>query len=88
MPLIVIKPQCWKILPDRAAGYPKTPINQIKLKGKEMETYTIEEVREMLLRAFDRGEAWGVTYGGWFSPSKEDREERRKNEIDKVLGQE
>ena len=53
-----------------------------------METYTIEEVREMLLRAFDRGEAWGVTYGGWFSPSKEDREERRKNEIDKVLGQE
>ena len=40
--------------------------------------YTIEEVREMLLQAFDRGENWGVTYSGWSLPSKEDRISTRK----------
>lgn len=48
-------------------------------------TYTVKEVKEMLIQAFDRGENWGVTYSGWFSPTKEDREQKRKNEINKII---
>jgi len=51
----------------------------------EPRTYTVEEVREMLGQAFDRGEQWGVTYGGWFTPSEADTEKNRTEAIDKVL---
>ena len=51
----------------------------------EPRTYTVEEVREMLGQAFDRGEQWGVTYGGWFTPSEADTEKKRTEAIDKVL---
>ena len=53
----------------------------------EPRSYTVEEVREMLGQAFDRGEQWGVTYGGWFNPSESDTDKKRAEAIDKVLAQ-
>ena len=51
----------------------------------EPKTYTVEEVREMLGQSFDRGEQWGVTYSGWFTPSEADTEKKRDEAIDKAL---
>jgi len=34
-------------------------------------TFTKEEVQEMMMKAFIKGENWGVAYGGWFSPTEE-----------------
>jgi hypothetical protein len=35
-------------------------------------TLTKEELNAMLLKAFSKGEAWGVTYSTWFSPTEEE----------------
>jgi len=51
----------------------------------EPRSYTVEELREMLVQAFDRGEQWGVTYSTWFTPSDADVEKKRTEAIDKVL---
>ena len=51
----------------------------------EPRSYTVEELREMLGQAFDKGERWGVTYGGWFTPSEADTDKKRAEAIDKVL---
>ena len=44
------------------------------MEGKEK--FTGEEVKEMLMKAFIKGEDWGVTYGSWYISSEEDKSKR------------
>lgn len=53
------------------------------MKNKK-ETFTKEEVQEMILEAFKKGENWGVTYGGWFLPTVEEKEKRAKKDCKDV----
>ena len=36
---------------------------------------------EIIRKAFLDGEQWGVTYSGWFAPSKEDTEKKVQETI-------
>ena len=38
--------------------------------------FTEDEVRAMMMKAFIKGENWGVAYSGWFVPSQEEKAER------------
>lgn len=48
-------------------------------------SFTEEEVSEMLLKAFKAGETWGVTYGGWFTPSEEEKETKASESCNEIL---
>lgn len=43
-----------------------------------------EQVQEMLMQAFVKGEDWGSTYGGWFIPSKKEKAERAAKDCSEV----
>jgi hypothetical protein len=47
-------------------------------------TFTKEEVQEMLMKAFVKGEAWGVTYQGWFYPSEEEKADRAAKDCEQL----
>ena len=47
-------------------------------------TFTREEVQKMMMESFIKGESWGVTYGGWFSPTVEEKAERASKDCEKV----
>jgi len=34
--------------------------------------FTQEEVQQMMMQAFVKGENWGVTYSTWFIPTKQE----------------
>ena len=53
------------------------------MKNTEI-TFTKEEVQKMIMEAFVKGENWGVTYSGWFSPSKEDKTNRAIKDCEEV----
>ena len=36
-------------------------------------TFNEEEVKEMIVQAFIKGEDYGVTYIGWYVPTKEEK---------------
>lgn len=39
-----------------------------------MKTYTLteEQLQQVILKAFSKGENWGVTYSTWFTPDEDD----------------
>lgn len=39
-------------------------------------TFTKEEVKQMIMESFVKGEEWGVTYQGWFTPSEKEKAKR------------
>ena len=43
---------------------------------------------EILRKAFAKGEEWGVCYSDWFNPSAKDTEEKIKEAIKEILGEE
>ena len=43
-----------------------------------------EQVEKVIRDAFGKGESWGVTYSGWFSPSKSDREAKVIEAINEI----
>ena len=47
-------------------------------------TFTKEEVQIMMMESFVKGENWGVTYGGWSSPSTEDRADKAAKDCEEV----
>lgn len=47
-------------------------------------TFTKEEVQEMMMKAFIKGETWGVTYSGWFSPSEVEKSERAAKDCEEI----
>ena len=53
------------------------------MKNKEL-TFTKEEVQKMLMEAFIKGEDWGVTHSGWFSPSNNDKASRAAKDCEEV----
>lgn len=44
-----------------------------------------EELENIIRLAFEKGEQWGVTYLGWFIPSKEDTEQKVQDAIYEIL---
>lgn len=42
----------------------------------EERIFTEDQVKELMVRAFEKGENWGVTYSTWFIPSEEEKAER------------
>ena len=44
-----------------------------------------EELENIVRLAFEKGEQWGVTYSGWFTPSEEDIEQEIQNAIYEIL---
>ncbi len=52
-------------------------------KGKKA-TFSPEEVQKMMMEAFVKGENWGVTYGGWFSPSEQEKADRAAKDCEEV----
>ena len=42
-------------------------------------------IEEIIRKAFEKGETWGVTYSGWFSPSKEATEKKIQDAINEIL---
>ena len=51
-----------------------------------MKEITISEkkFKGIVNQAFRKGESWGCTYQGWFTPTKEDTEKRRKEALDRA----
>jgi hypothetical protein len=47
-------------------------------------TFSKEEVQKMMMGAFIKGENWGVTYGGWFFPSAQERADRAAKDCEEV----
>ena len=47
-------------------------------------TFTNEEVQKMMMEAFVKGENWGVTYGGWFCPTEEEKAERAAKDCEEI----
>ena len=45
----------------------------------------IREIEELLKKAFEAGENWGITYSGWFIPTEEDTQKRKEETIAKIL---
>ena len=49
------------------------------------DSYLMDEeaifIEKIIREAFDAGESWGITYSGWFLPTKEEKE----NKIREVL---
>ena len=50
-----------------------------------MKTYTEDQVKEMITKAFIAGENWGVTYQGWFIPTEEQKATRCAENCDKII---
>lgn len=50
----------------------------------EKPTFTDKEVREIMIKCFVKGETWGVTYGGWFSPEQKECAERASKDCEEV----
>lgn len=50
-----------------------------------MKTLTKEEIIAIAKFAFKSGENWGVTYSGWFTPTKEDQEERINGIVKQII---
>ncbi len=44
--------------------------------------YTKEQIEEIIRKAFQSGENWGVTYSTWFTPSEQDTEKRIQDVIE------
>lgn len=42
-----------------------------------------KKFKAIVFRAFGLGEIWGVTYSGWFEPSKEDRTKQLNEALEK-----
>jgi hypothetical protein len=42
------------------------------------------EIEDIIRKAFNAGETWGVTYSGWFTPSKEDTERKIQEAIKEI----
>ena len=55
----------------------------IKMKNTEV-TFTKEEVQEIIMKAFIKGEIWGETYGGWFCPTEEEKANRASKDCEKI----
>lgn len=49
-----------------------------------MITFTKEEVQKMMMEAFVKGENYGVTYSGWFSPSEKEKEDRAVKDCEEI----
>lgn len=47
--------------------------------------FSRQEVEEIIKEAFTRGEAWGVCYSTWFTPSQLDTLNRRQTAIDEIF---
>ena len=45
---------------------------------------TEKEIEVIVRKAFKKGEAWGVTHSGWFSPSESDTEEKIQEAINEI----
>lgn len=54
------------------------------MKENNKITFTKEEVQKMMMEAFVKGENWGVTYGGWFSPSEQEKADRAAKDCEIV----
>ena len=46
---------------------------------------TKQELEQIIRKAFESGEMWGVTYSGWFNPTPEDTERKIKEVLDELL---
>jgi biotin synthase-like enzyme len=50
-----------------------------------MKTLTKEEIIAIAKFAFKAGENWGVTYSGWYEPTKEDREQKINGVVEQII---
>jgi hypothetical protein len=53
------------------------------MKNNEV-TFTKEEVQKIMVEAFIKGEDWGATYGGWYTPSEKDKSNRAAKECEEL----
>jgi hypothetical protein len=60
---------------------PKERKIKIMMMNKITEKISQEELKEVIIYAFKKGELWGATYQGWFSPTEEERREKMDNAI-------
>lgn len=56
---------------------------KMEMKNNEV-TFSKEEVQKMMMEAFFKGENWGVTYGGWFSPTEEEKADRAAKDCEEI----
>lgn len=47
-----------------------------------------KEIEDIVRKAFKKGESWGVTYSGWFSPTEIDTENKIQEAINEIVGDE
>ncbi len=66
-----------------------TEINDMfnQMKSKLDNSFTAEEVQQMLMKAFIKGEKWGMTYLGNFDPSKQESAERAASACDQIYNE-
>ena len=47
-------------------------------------TFTKEQVQQMMMEAFVKGENWGVTYSTWFIPTDEEKANRAAKDCEEI----
>ena len=47
-------------------------------------TFTKEQVQQMMMEAFIKGENWGVTYSTWFTPTEEEKANRAAKDCEGI----
>lgn len=47
-------------------------------------TFTKEEVQQMMMETFVKGENWGTTYYSWFTPTEKEKADRAAKDCEEV----